>query len=723
MKKRMFLYFFVFLLCLFHFSIPSIVFGSAQQVFNTHKDLLLRNDVRELLPKVLLSLKNPQYPLSYTKIGFIAKTPNLLRSYIPDVDSRFVDLLKVDDDLKLFLVDDLVRNLILYPDKIDNLVSIINKEPKNAASLEKVPGTDNQHNKSNTALDPFEVIVKDVNESPLEGIDVTFKVTLGSGELSHSSGTTNKDGRAKTTLTLGSNLGIYQVKANVADYPSLMQTFTAAATRDRPGGEKPTKLNIVSGNNQSGEVNKPLAEPFVVGVLDQEGKPFKGAVVTFVVTAGNGRLLTTRQNTNIYGQARTTLTLGSKGNNSVRASVSGLTPQTFTATADDDRGSSTSETPPMYWIEGNRIYYRPTGGEKEIFLKPRGGTLTGGLAVDTVGGKVYWTEQTHNETGRIQSANLDGTTVQMVREILAVPYNIAFDAVNMNLYWTNSKHKIQRINVNNYRDFDGNFIKGLKDPKHIAFDVKAHASDSATRRLYWADANGIWSTYPEGVKRKSIPLDNEDLGKVGGITVANGVVYWTEQTDDNFGRVKSMNRSGNDAKLLAVTESIPKGIAVDPESGKVYWTTSGGKIQSAPLAGAIQTVVTGVDEPTGIALGRVSVESVRAAPSVTVPLISPAVSVENTLLANYPNPFNPETWIPYQLSASAYVSVSIYSVNGHLVRRLDLGHQSAGVYQNRSRAAYWDGRNEFGERVASGLYFYTLTAGDFTATRKMLIRK
>ena len=104
-------------------------------------------------------------------------------------------------------------------------------------------------------------------------------------------------------------------------------------------------------------------------------------------------------------------------------------------------------------------------------------------------------------------------------------------------------------------------------------------------------------------------------------------------------------------------------------------------------------------------------------------LLASRIPSETRLLLNYPNPFNPETWIPYQLSASADVSVSIYSVNGHLVRRLELGHQSAGVYQRRSRAAYWDGRNAFGERVASGLYFYTLTAGDFTATRKMLIRK
>ena len=93
------------------------------------------------------------------------------------------------------------------------------------------------------------------------------------------------------------------------------------------------------------------------------------------------------------------------------------------------------------------------------------------------------------------------------------------------------------------------------------------------------------------------------------------------------------------------------------------------------------------------------------------------------LLANYPNPFNPETWIPYQLAAPAEVVLTIYAANGTVVRTLTLGHQPTGLYQNRSRAAYWDGRNELNEPVASGIYFYTLTAGNFTATRKMLILK
>ena len=96
---------------------------------------------------------------------------------------------------------------------------------------------------------------------------------------------------------------------------------------------------------------------------------------------------------------------------------------------------------------------------------------------------------------------------------------------------------------------------------------------------------------------------------------------------------------------------------------------------------------------------------------------------ETALLSNYPNPFNPETWVPYHLSKPADVALTIYAIDGKVVRHLDLGHQVAGFYQSKSRAAYWDGRNEVGERVASGVYFYTLKAEDFQATRKMLIQK
>ena len=93
------------------------------------------------------------------------------------------------------------------------------------------------------------------------------------------------------------------------------------------------------------------------------------------------------------------------------------------------------------------------------------------------------------------------------------------------------------------------------------------------------------------------------------------------------------------------------------------------------------------------------------------------------LLANYPNPFNPETWIPYHLANDADVTLTIYDIKGAVVCWLDLGHQMAGYYADRTRAAHWDGRNNLGEPVGSGVYFYQLQAEDFSAMRKMVILK
>ena len=104
-------------------------------------------------------------------------------------------------------------------------------------------------------------------------------------------------------------------------------------------------------------------------------------------------------------------------------------------------------------------------------------------------------------------------------------------------------------------------------------------------------------------------------------------------------------------------------------------------------------------------------------------LLASLTPTETELLANYPNPFNPETWIPYRLADDAFVTLTIYDLNGQVVRALDMGHQTAAVYESRSKAIYWDGRNNVGEQVASGVYFYHLSAGNYSATRKMLILK
>ena len=104
-------------------------------------------------------------------------------------------------------------------------------------------------------------------------------------------------------------------------------------------------------------------------------------------------------------------------------------------------------------------------------------------------------------------------------------------------------------------------------------------------------------------------------------------------------------------------------------------------------------------------------------------LLTLLIPEETALLPNYPNPFNPETWIPYQLANPSDVQITIYDTRGTVVRHLDLGHQQEGYYTSRSRAAYWDGRNDVGERVASGVYFYQLQADNLSLLRKMVILK
>ena len=119
----------------------------------------------------------------------------------------------------------------------------------------------------------------------------------------------------------------------------------------------------------------------------------------------------------------------------------------------------------------------------------------------------------------------------------------------------------------------------------------------------------------------------------------------------------------------------------------------------------------------------VTVEDVKQSLDSVASIVAYEIPAETELLANYPNPFNPETWIPYRLAEDAFVTLTIYDLNGHVVRTLEVGHQIASAYENRSKAVYWDGQNGLGEQVASGVYFYHLSAGDFFATRKMIILK
>ena len=742
MKERMFIYFSIFIMFILGFLISNAVSAQSPPLpagLEKYKQTLLHEDVRSLLPGFLNVFNEAGSPkdIEPRHIGVFLGQPRFLRSIFPGIDDQFIALLYLNDDFRTLFGDEQFYNVLKSSTEINKLLKWYKAQPlppPDDKILNIVSGNGQSGEVGKPLARPFVVEVLGQDGEPLQGTAVTFTVTAGNGQLSPTTPqTTNAQGQAQTTLTLGPQARTHSVTARAAGITQT-QTFTATAdVSEEP--PTPTTLNIVSeSNNQSGEVGKPLAHPFVVEV--KGGNEFLGGVyVTFRVTAGGGNLWGKKEQTittNEDGKAGITLTLGpEKGVNRVIASVVGTRLQkTFIAAA--TIAEMPLPPPVVYWIEDGAIF-RYDWRSKQPLVLPEDWTATS-LAVDTAGDKLYWTaRKTDEQKGSIWSANLiNGKNRRMLREINAVPNGIVL-GVNGWLYWTNDRGKIQSINVNG-KDFEGDFITGLGTPYHIALSLDGD-EDTGSGTLYWTarDAktdSDSWSIWCQRIGAGNSPTKKDlltGLRELRGIAVDRNKLYWTEKVSDNQGKISCAYKNGSGDKTFSyVPGSAPLGLAVDEIGRRLYWTDNSGSIQSLNLDKPKEIVFEGstdgsVVEAVAIALGRSAGGSVPASP--TAPSTIAEHSVESALLANYPNPFNPETWIPYQLSAAADVSVSIYSVNGHLVRRLDLGHQSAGVYQRRSRAAYWDGRNAFGERVASGLYFYTLTAGDFTATRKMLIRK
>ena len=206
----------------------------------------------------------------------------------------------------------------------DGTMLLWNLQPQ-PRSLTKVPGRAPQGAAGTALAQPFVVLVLDQYGDPLAGVTVTFSVTAGGGTLSAGTATTDADGRAATTLTLGAQPGTNTVEAIVDRLEPVIFTATGVAMA--------RTLNKPSGDEQEGEAGAALGEPFVVEVRDQNGNPLPGATATFAVTAGGGMLSATTATTGSDGRASTTLTLGrTPGTNTVRATVAGLEPVTFGAT-------------------------------------------------------------------------------------------------------------------------------------------------------------------------------------------------------------------------------------------------------------------------------------------------------------------------------------------------------------------------------------------------------
>ncbi len=205
-----------------------------------------------------------------------------------------------------------------YPDmEIDVEVTLL--------LLVKISGDEQEGSSGTTLANPLVVEVWDLYDNPLPDETVTFSIDAGGGTLSETTATTDIDGRASTTLTLGRDPGRNTVVARVAELKPVVFSATGLAI--------PTTLAKVSGDEKQGAAGSALADPFVVEVRDQNNDPLVGAEVTFAVTAGGGTLSATTATTDADGRAAATLTLRVPGANTVTASVEGLAPVTFTATA------------------------------------------------------------------------------------------------------------------------------------------------------------------------------------------------------------------------------------------------------------------------------------------------------------------------------------------------------------------------------------------------------
>ena len=265
-------------------------------------------------------------------------------------------------------------------------------------------------------------------------------------------------------------------------------------------------------------------------------------------------------------------------------------------------------------------------------------------------------------------------------------------------------------------ELNGNTVSGTGMLLSVTFSAKAGGETQLTLSNFRFGA-GIGRAIPAGPHRVNIAVEGRlswDVNADGQINVLDMILVARD-----FGKAAGLNSRTdiNGDGIITILDLI----LVAQHMGES--TTS-----AAPLMLAMNGI-DGLDAAMVQAwIARAQVEdddsiAFQQGIAYLQSLLASLIPEETALLPNYPNPFNPETWIPYQLSEPADVILRIYAVSGSLVRTLALGQMPAGIYETRSRAAYWDGKNGVGESVASGIYFYTLTAGEFTATRKMLIRK
>ena len=568
---------------------------------------------------------------------------------------------------------------------------------------------------------PFVVEVRDVNAEPVVGITVTFAVTAGGGRVSTATATTDANGQVQTYLTLGSTYGTNTVKASISGVfrkaafkaTSQAQVLIAAATH-------PPMYWINTSANTLHRLVGAKVENLVSGLQNTTSLAVDttNRLIYFGVKTGANSAEIWRSE--LTGRNLQTIKSGLTSVMGIAVDNSGGTVYWATAngkiksmpTESGTRAANVLQNLPnptvltvsngyLYWGESfGRIRRMHLTADQKVPVDIATG-LGKPMSIAIAKGKIYWIEHFGAGRGKLQRASLDGTKIEELKVFTRdVPIGIAVDGSENKIYWTRSTGKIQRANLvgSSVRDV----VTGLMRPGAIALGGTlpdaAPVAEQTTRATQTTQTTGPPSKY--------------DVNKDGTVDNTDASLVAEALCDPSPGNQHlDVNDDGvvNFHDLLLVFDNrddstAAPAIDVDLTALDIDFDRVQAQIEMLLASGDTSLVAQQM-------LLYLQYLLASARPDATV------------LLANYPNPFNPETWIPYHLATSTDVKINIYNAQGILVRALTLGHQSAGYYTSRSRAAYWNGRNAIGERVASGIYFYQLETDEVSPMRKMVILK
>ena len=562
----------------------------------------------------------------------------------------------------------------------------------------------NQHGLPGSQLpNPFVVKVMDADDAPIEGISVTFSVTAGGGELSRTEETTGTNGQAQTYLTLGTTRGENSVEASVSGVAEGITFRATSAPRVAvAAAERPPMYWI---DTTQGTLHRLVAETV------EDLAPNVDGILSLTIDTQNRLLYWTRQT----AKSKSAIQRAGLNGKDVMTLQTSLTLMTSIAV---NRTGTT-----LYWADLlGKIKSRPVQGKQVRLLAENLSSPTGLVWAQDA---LYWGEA----TGHIRRMNLRHTPkrIETVARSTGQPVSLAVH--NGRVYWTEISGDASQLNRVNTDGSEQQTLKTLTGSKHIWLDI-----DGSDSKLYLARASSLERRSLSGKSAQALVTGLQRPGSLvlGGALRAGNTPQTTYVKYD-------VNKDGkvDNADLKIVTAALGQNPPKDPridinkdgtvDKDDLVLVAANFDADAAAPPLRAQIAVLGRDYiQTQIDLLLASSDPSLAAERVLAylqNLLAAARPEKTLLLANYPNPLNPETWIPYQLAAASDVTIRIYDVKGTPVRTLRIGHQSGGYYTDQRRAAYWDGRNASGERVASGIYFYQLQTDEISPMRKMVILK